>query len=1137
MNSFPAKLLIIDFSNGLQTFQNIASQIFDSGNYIVSLINDRDIVEDEFRNPENKYHVVVVSVVFGEKHTLNDPALILKYSHLLNNIAKVIFLFSEAPDTDPNNISIEISRYLRAGAFACLSVLSSFNEIRACIDLAASQSHQLSLLAEFSTAVQSFNTVKELTDLTFSYLRKLVGWDKVTLVLIGKHYSVNDELSMKHVRSVLAFGGYNIREMNRDLLIPIEDDELVQIIVSEGRPCVFPDLKNNKPDIWKTKPQTEDVLSWIGLPLIYGVRTIGLITLDHKIQGHYADVDVEILKRFSDIVAAEIEAKLTLRNLQVVRRIMQKISDLHRIEDLLEVTLSDIRAELNSTRCTYFRRLEKIQEDRNITSLELWADEHGVTSQADQFSLEEGQGVSGWVLKFGRSLNIHDTRLEKNVFVTRGVDWKDPIALLAVPVKIQDRVIGVICADKDRKNYFSAYDLDLLELISQQIAAVIERTLTLGLLSEISVEVNRSTTKEEVLKSILLNAMKLTNSTSGVIWRVVKENDSLSVVMEYGAPKIFVHPKPRLLGDSLSGKIIEDRKLVQISPQSQNLELMNPALRLLGVNSIIGAPLLLDNELLGIISLNSSTKDKFNAIEEFSLQLFANQAAIAIRKIEALEKASHQAEIWKKLGDAASAVMRNNVIDNTFSVIAEQALALVNGDYSHLARVYSRDKTRIVEFVSAYPRGHLDSLKEKVGSIDLETGSEFFKNRIGITGLAVKEVKPIWVQDISTDMQQNDSLVGRNYINYQADTVAELAVPILDDNDKAIGVINVEYSKQGVLQEEHRSILELFAGQAAIALQKDLLLTDKIRREQQLSKLADITQAILSAQPDNLESTLRQVVENIRQALKAKDVIVVRMQQVDPFDFSSQILVESLFSCEPYTPELAVRDGEVSLSRWVYKTRHYHIIEDVQFDDQVNPAMKQAGVRAAICLPLKSRVGMFGVMWLHFDAPRRVEYFLPELDIFQVYADQIALTYEIIEQAQVDKKELRKLREDMTRDINIDFDVARKQSRFNYIFGWVGITIGYFLIIFYLANPLGLSLPLSNFSLFASSILEIVSFLFIARADSANKRADRYHRELLEVRQHNILMESTLNLANRDVRSKAQQDIISQVTNNWFDKK
>lgn len=1045
------------------------------------------------------------------------------------------------------NPAAATQRLLHAGAFGCLATPHSPAELAGHVAAAISAARRRHSLTQLARQAQAATRVIEVAEAALACLKSIVDWHKATIVLIGEQRPADTQRPVLHIRSLLYYKGYSYREISRELLIPVEEDSLIQKVVAQARPFVLPDLAHAAPTYWKRQPQTVDVCSWIGLPLQYGERVVGLITLDHQTPNHYQEVDLVALQEVADITAAAIDTTLRRRNLEAVRRVMRAISSQHQVEALLQRILGVIQTELNSSRCTYFRRAEYSVGHANKTRLELWMDERDIQLGRDQFMLEEGQGVAGWVLQHGRSANIQNTRDEPRFVRRDEARWKDPTSLMAVPVRVGDRTIGVICVDKGRESYFSPYDLELVEILSEQVATVIERTWTLGLLSTTSTAINKLSQKREVLLGILEHAMRLTNATSGTIRRVQRTPQQTWQISEsYSAPPEFEHPMPRLEENSLTLQVINTRQTVQLAPAFGNTRHMHPDLQTRGVRAVIGTPLQLDDDVIGVISLNSPTKDSFNDVEEFSLQLFANQAAIAIHKAETLDAVSHQAEAWKKLGEAASAVMSNRDLEATFFAIAEEAVELVNGKYSHLARVNRRNGKQQIEFVAAYPRENRLRLQQRVGPIDLETGSAHWEGRLGVTGLAVRNARAYLIRDVLLeidDIAYPDTDVILHYIRYQTDTRSEIAVPILDEDDQVIGVINIEHPEANALTADHVEVLKLFAAQAAIAIQKDSLLSLKMRREQQLASLAEVTQAIIAAQPDKLLPTLQQAVLRIREGLDVMDVIVVRMQQTDEADPQS-VSPLHMFSCRVYRTDLAVRPSGPSISRTVYITGQRREIADASLDDSVNPHMREAGVRAALCLPLNSRGGRMGVMWLHFAEPRLTDYEPQELELFQLYADQIAVAYEVVEQvhrdraqAEQDRKLLINQRDEITKDLGKDYTETRNQARTYYALSITSSIVG---LVFCLGGLSGLvsgtwtGVTVGTAATLFGIVSQIFGYFVFSRADAANRRMDQYHNESLQFRQLNMLIDYAGLLTDPGEQLRQRQAIMNAVVQRWF---
>jgi hypothetical protein len=77
---------------------------------------------------------------------------------------------------------------------------------------------------------------------------------------------------------------------------------------------------------------------------------------------------------------------------------------------------------------------------------------------------------------------------------------------------------------------------------------------------------------------------------------------------------------------------------------------------------------------------------------------------------------------------------------------------------------------------------------------------------------------------------------------------------------------------------------------------------------------------------------------------------------------------------------------------------------------------------------------------------------------------------------------------------------------------------------------LGVGVP----GVIAGVITEAVSLLFFHRADTANKRADQYHQELLQIRQLDNLIAACDELRPGERQEKCKEQVIEAATMQWF---
>lgn len=141
----------------------------------------------------------------------------------------------------------------------------------------------------------------------------------------------------------------------------------------------------------------------------------------------------------------------------------------------------------------------------------------------------------------------------------------------------------------------------------------------------------------------------------------------------------------------------------------------------------------------------------------------------------------------------------------------------------------------------------LDEKKDELVIKATQSLSEIYKNKppvkVGssISGLAVKEKKPIYVLDVKTDPRYMYPEIAK-----KEGLCSMLAVPMIV-KDKVIGVVNIYTAEPYEFKEEEIKIIQTIAGQAALAIENTRLFEELVITKESLDtrKLVDRAKALL----------------------------------------------------------------------------------------------------------------------------------------------------------------------------------------------------------------------------------------------------------------------------------------------------
>ena len=105
-------------------------------------------------------------------------------------------------------------------------------------------------------------------------------------------------------------------------------------------------------------------------------------------------------------------------------------------------------------------------------------DDHETGKKMKEIRFPADKGVAGYVYRTGRPLIVPDTANDPHYF--RQVDEKAHYQtrnMLDVPLQVQDRLIGVLCAVNKKEGVFDPSDIELLSAIANFVALPIENSI------------------------------------------------------------------------------------------------------------------------------------------------------------------------------------------------------------------------------------------------------------------------------------------------------------------------------------------------------------------------------------------------------------------------------------------------------------------------------------------------------------------------------------------------------------------------------------------------------------------------------------------------------------------------------------
>ena len=447
--------------------------------------------------------------------------------------------------------------------------------------------------------------------------------------------------------------------------------------------------------------------------------------------------------------------------------------------------------------------------------------------------------------------------------------------LFSVPMLKENEVLGIIAIYRQEVRPFTDKQIELVQNFANQAVIAIENTRLLNELRE-ALEQQTATAEvlqvissspgelEPVFQAMLENAVRVCGAKFGNLW--LREADSVRIAATHGAPLEYadhlrrepvVRPDPRLT----MGQIFSTKQAVQvpdISAIPAHGSIMRTAtIELAGARTLLGVPMLKDNEVLGVLGIYRQEVHPFTEKQIELVQNFAAQAVIAIENARLLNELRQRTD---DLGDALEQQTATTEVLQTissspgelqpvFDAMLEKATRICGANFGVL-HLCDNDAFRTVAIHNA-PPGYLEHKRRDpmVRNIPQDDPLQRVSDKLGV----------IQVADAREETAYRDGTPGGTFARLTG-VRSMLMVPMLKDNN-LVGVIAIYRQEVRSFSDKQIELVQNFANQAVIAIENTRLLNELRELLQQQTATADVLR-VISISPGELEPVFQAMLEN-----------------------------------------------------------------------------------------------------------------------------------------------------------------------------------------------------------------------------------------------------------------------------------
>ena len=603
-----------------------------------------------------------------------------------------------------------------------------------------------------------------------------------------------------------------------------------------------------------TPVQTSGQENCMAIAAICQGTIFGVMQVSRSIESPFNKKDFEILQGLAAMVAQVLRdthrkavEEWRIEQLNLVRKVSAQIVDVMDLDELAR----QLTRLIQQTFQYYYVAIFTF--DQNQQSLKFRSSAGPIAHKRKRRSspvlkVEVGKGIIGLVALTGEEILSNDVHNEPRFKYTDSLP--ETLSEIALPLRIEDKILGVLDIQSNGANAFHPNDLLVLRALADNISIAVEgahlygdlqkRAQHLALVTEVSRDITSILDLDELLRKVA---------------SLIQER------MAYPHVHLFsVHPNRRKIyheaGSGWRAQSLEGYSLDMDSPMGlipwvashgQTLMINDVSLEPLYVPSPLPplntkaelvVPLIYSGQVLGVMDIQAEKLNAFTDDDRFICEALADNIATAIHNADLFQSEKWRRQIADSLREVAGLLSANVSVDDVLDTILGElekdlpcevsAIWLLDGEELYLAHI----------------RG-ADPIDVEIARKDWPDSSNFLMETLNSDEPVIrKPMDPI-----------GPSGAVRGYSADYSSIAARLQV-----GNQPLGVLTLAHPTSGRYGHEAQAITSTFAGYAAVAIENARLFDAAQEQAYASAALLQVAQTVANAKDlDDLLASITRI--------------------------------------------------------------------------------------------------------------------------------------------------------------------------------------------------------------------------------------------------------------------------------------